>query len=138
MQEIEFNNIFKKIKNYFFLKKILVTICYFLIAFALIIYLKNFFQTKQTIRIITQIQDEKNQISAEKIMTNPRITIEHDDNKIYTIKAKSAINHNNQDINLEEVYAESDIGKISAGELKILDEGERLIFSKNPILILNK
>ena len=39
---------------------------------------------------------------------------------------------------LYDVFAEGDIGKITAGELQINQDGDHLVFTKNPILILNK
>ncbi|MFM7701849.1 MAG: hypothetical protein ACKO6C_00100, partial [Alphaproteobacteria bacterium] len=67
---------------------------------------------------------------------NPNIKIKNDDGKIFNITAKNAKNYNNEQVIMNEVFAESDDLKISAGELKILDNGNHLIFSKNPILIL--
>jgi hypothetical protein len=37
---------------------------------------------------------------------------------------------------LQDVFAEGNIGKISAGQLKISEDGNKLIFSVNPVLIL--
>jgi hypothetical protein len=109
-----------------------------LIIFSLTLYLSNFFKKKQVVRIVNQINDYEKTINAEKIMINPRITIKHDDGKTYSIKAKKAYHLNEEEVALQEVFANSDIGKISAGELQIKDEGNHLIFSKNPVLILNK
>lgn len=116
-------------------QKILIIFCYLFIFFALIFYLSNFFSDKKTIRIVNQIKSERDKFLAEKIMINPNIKIKNDDGKIYKITAKNAKNYNNEQVIMNEVFAESDDLKISAGELKILDNGNHLIFSKNPILI---
>ncbi|MFM7558165.1 MAG: hypothetical protein ACKO46_06325 [Alphaproteobacteria bacterium] len=117
-------------------QKILIIFCYLFIFFALIFYLSNFFSDKKTIRIVNQIKSERDKFLAEKIMINPNIKIKNDDGKIFNITAKNAKNYNNEQVIMNEVFAESDDLKISAGELKILDNGNHLIFSKNPILIL--
>jgi len=124
------------IKNSKKYQKILIIFCYLFIFFALIFFFSNFFKEKKTIRIINQIKSERQKFLAEKIMINPNIKIKNDDGKIYEITAKNAKNYNNEQVVMNEVFAESNDLKISAGELKILDNGNHLIFSKNPILIL--
>jgi len=124
------------VKNSKKFQKILIIFCYLFIFFALIFYLSNFFSDKKTIRIVNQIKSERDKFLAEKIMINPNIKIKNDDGKIYKITAKNAKNYNNEQVVMNEVLAESNDLKISAGELKILENGNHLIFSKNPILIL--
>lgn len=124
------------VKNSKKLQKVLTIFCYSFIFFALIFYASNFFKEKKTIRIVNQIKSEREKFLAEKIMINPNIKIKNDDGKIYKITAKNAKNYNNEQVILTEVFAESNDLKISAGELKILENGNHLIFSKNPILIL--
>ena len=138
MKEVEIQLILKSFKNNFLLRKILSFFCYFLIIFSLSFYLSNFFKKKQVVRIVSQLNASEQTINAEKIMINPRITIKHDDGKTYNIKAKKAYHLNEEEVALQEVFANSEIGTISAGELQIKDEGDHLIFSKNPVLILNK
>ena len=71
-------------------------------------------------------------------MTNPRIKFQHDNNQVYHIQAKKAFHKNDQEALLQDVFASGDIGNITAGELKIDEEGNHLVFSHNPVLILNK
>ena len=71
-------------------------------------------------------------------MTNPRIKFEHGDAQVYHIQAKKAFHKNNQEAILYDVFATGEIGNITAGELEIDEKGDHLIFTKNPILILNK
>ena len=137
MKENEINIILKNFNNHFLLQKILSFLCYFLIIFSLSFYFSNFFEEKKTVRIVNQFSDKNKTFSAEKVMTNPRIKIKHDDGRIYSMNAKKALHLNDQMVNLQEVFATSEIGSISAGELKIEDEGNHLIFSKNPVLIIN-
>jgi hypothetical protein len=138
MKEIEIQLILNSFKNHFRVQKILSFFCYFLIILSLSFYFSNFFKKKKTIRIVNQLNDKQKTLNAEKVMINPRITIKHDDGKTYTIKAKKAFHLNDEEVALQEVFANSEIGTISAGELQIKDEGDHLIFSKNPVLILNK
>ncbi len=138
MKESEIQRTLNSFKNYFRLQKILSFFCYFLIFILLSFYFSNFFKKKQTIRIVSQINNNQKNIEGEKFMTNPRITIKHDDGKIYTVKAKKAFHLNEEEIALQEVFADSEIGMISAGELEIKDQGNHLIFTKNPVLILNR
>jgi hypothetical protein len=37
-----------------------------------------------------------------------------------------------------DVFAEGKIGKITAGELEITESGDHMVFTKNPVLILNQ
>ncbi len=138
MKDSELQMTLNSFKNYFRLRKILSFFCYFLIYILLSFYFSNFFEKKNTVRIVNQLNDKQKTLIAEKVMTNPRITIKHDDGKTYKIKAKKAFHLNEEEIALEEVFASSEIGNISSGELEIKDEGNHLIFTKNPILILNK
>jgi len=138
MREIEIQVILNSFKNHFRVQKILTFFCYFLIILSLSFYFSNFFKKKKTIRIVNQLSDKQKNIIAEKIMINPRITIKHDDGKTYSIKAKKAFHLNDEEVAMQEVFANSEIGTISAGELQIKDEGNHLVFSKNPVLILNK
>ena len=138
MKESEIQRTLNSFKIYFRLQKILSFFCYFLIFILLSFYFSNFFKKKQTVRIVSQINSNQKNLEGEKVMTNPRITIKHDDGKIYTVKAKKAFHLNEEEIALQEVFADSEIGMISAGELEIKDQGNHLIFTKNPVLILNR
>ncbi len=138
MIESEIQTILNGFKNYFRLRKILSFLCYFSIFISLGFYFSNFFEKKRTVRIVSQLNDKQKTFNAEKIMINPRITIKHDDGKIYSINAKKAYHPSDEEVILQEVFANSEIGTISAGELQVKDEGDHLIFTKNPVLILNK
>ena len=138
MSENDTQLILKNINNHLRFKKILSFLCYFLILGSLSLYFANFFEQKQTVRIVNQIQEKKDQLKINKVMTNARIAVKHDDGKIYQISAKKAYHASDEDVTMEDVLAIADIGKISAGELKIDQAGDHLVFSKNPVLILNQ
>ena len=71
-------------------------------------------------------------------MTNPRIKFQYNDSQVYQIQAKKAFHQDNEEALLYDVFATGEIGNITAGELKIDEEGNHLVFTKNPVLILNK
>ena len=90
------------------------------------------------IKIISDYKENFKDYKTEKVMTNPRINFQHSNNNIYHIKAKKAVHASDQEMVLFSVFATGNVGNITAGELKIDEEGDHLVFSKNPILILNK
>jgi len=138
MNEIETQLILENFKKTSQIKKILSIFCYFLISLAIGLYMSNLFEKNSKITIINNSKNNPKNIKAEKIMTNPRMSIMHDDGKIYKISATRAYHYTEDEVTMEEVQASSDIGNISAGELKISDGGNHLIFSKNPVLIFNQ
>jgi hypothetical protein len=94
------------------IKKLLTFICYLFIISAIILYISNIFNKNSKIRIINKFKNSE-KLKAEKIMEKPRLTIKSDNGDLYN-------------------------AKISAGELKISEGGNRLIFSKNPVLIFKQ
>lgn len=138
MNEIDTQLILENFKKSSQIKKNLSIFCYILIGLAIGFYVSNFFEKNHKITIINNSKNNSKNIKAEKIMTNPRMSIMHDDGKIYKISATRAYHFTEDEVTMEEVHASSDIGNISAGELKIIDGGNHLIFSKNPVLIFNQ
>jgi hypothetical protein len=128
----------RKITSHQKISRSLQLLCYLIIIAGILIYIASFFEKTKNIKIISDIKNKSQLLEVEKIMINPRIIIKNDDESSYLVKAKIARHLNSQNIQLEEVFAEGKIGRISAGDLKIEDEGNHLIFSKNPILILNQ
>jgi hypothetical protein len=121
------------------IKKYLIAISYFFILIGMFSYL--FYATKENkknIKFITNYEKYPEKYKIEKVMTNPSMNFQHNDNKIYKIKAKSASHINNQEVNLYDVFASGEIGNITAGKLIIDEGGDHLVFSDNPVLILNK
>ena len=96
------------------------------------------FKKQRIFKIIKSFQDNQNKLASEKIMTNPSIKIKYNGNDIYHINAKRAYHSNDEEAILEKVTAKGKIGKITANKLEIKDNGNRLIFSDNPKLILTK
>lgn len=124
------------ISSHYKIKTYLTIICYILIAGSLLGYAIIAFSKSNSIKLVNKYKEKNYNI--EKIMINPRINLQYDDNSIYKIEAKKASHKNNEEVILFDVYAVGDIGNIKAGELEVKDSGDHLIFSKNPILILNK
>jgi hypothetical protein len=119
------------------IKKLLTFICYLFIISAIILYISNIFNKNSKIRIINKFKNSE-KLKAEKIMEKPRLTIKSDNGDLYNISANKAYHLNDEEITMEEVLATSNNAKISAGELKISEGGNRLIFSKNPVLIFKQ
>ena len=71
-------------------------------------------------------------------MTHPTINYQYNENEIYHIEAKKAFHKNNSEARFYEVSAKGDLGEIVSKELEIDEEGNRLIFSDNPVLILKQ
>jgi len=121
------------------IKNFLTVLSYCLIVGGVFVYVFYAFNQSSKIKLVTDIKEKsKKSYQTEKIMTNPRIKFEHGDSQIYHIKAKKAFHKNNQEAILYDVFAEGEIGNITAGELEIDDKGDHLVFTKNPVLILNK
>ena len=126
---IKFNR-YKKIKNF------LTLICYLIIFFGISLFAIDGFKKREGIKIINEFQANQTNFSAQKTMVNPRIILQYNQNDLYNIKAKNANHHNENEIILQDVLAEGNIGKISAGQLKITEDGNLLTFTNNPVLLL--
>ncbi len=120
------------------IKRFLTNLCYAMIIGGLFIYIFYAFTHSRTIKLVTEYEKGIKEYKTEKIMTNPRIKFQYSDNQIYNIRAKKALHKDESEALLYDVFAEGDIGKITAGELKIDENGDHLVFTENPILILNK
>lgn len=128
----------KKINLHLKVKKYLTILCYFLIiagAFTYIFYALN--KPTQQYKLVTDYQKNPQNFQIEKIMVNPRIKFQYNESQVYTIKAKRAVHKDEQEVTLFDVYATGEAGNITAGQLVINDEGNHLVFTQNPVLILN-
>jgi hypothetical protein len=122
-----------KIKNY------LTILCYLLICGGLFIYVFYAInKTNKNIKLIARYKEDAANFKTEKIMTNPHIKFQYNDDQIYSIKAKKAYHENEEEVMMYDVFATGEIGNITAGTLKIDEKGNHLVFSDNPILILNR
>jgi hypothetical protein len=119
------------------IKKYLSFFAYFFIVSGVFIYAFYAINSpNKNFKIVFDYKKDPTQFKTEKTMTNPRMKFHYDGDKIYNITAKSASHEDEAEIVLQDVYVVADIGNITAGELKIDDDGNHLIFSKNPVLIL--
>ena len=64
--------------------------------------------------------------------------LQYEDGQVYNIKAKKAQHLDDQQVFLYDVFAAGDIGSITSGKLEVNEQGDHLIFTENPVLILNK
>lgn len=136
--DIKTEEILKLFYSHLRIKNFLTILCYCLIVGGVFVYVFYAFNQSRTIKLVSDFKKKSKSYESEKIMTNPRIKFEHGDAQIYHIQAKKAFHKNNQEAILYDVFATGEIGNITAGELEIDEEGDHLIFTKNPILILNK
>lgn len=132
------SNTLKRIRKQTIIQRILKTTCYIAIISAIMIYASIGITKTQTIKLVNKFKDDKEDFVTEKIMTNPEIKVKYGNNDIYDIKAKEAFHKDESEAILKDVVAISSLGKIESGKLKIEEEGDRLIFTDKPILILNK
>lgn len=125
-------------QSHYRIRSFLTSLCYAAIVAGLFVYIFYAFNRSRTIKLVSDYQKGVKEYKTEKIMTNPRIKFQYNDNQIYNIRAKKAFHKDESEALLYDVFAEGDIGRITAGELKIDEDGDHLVFTKNPILILNK
>ncbi len=120
------------------IKNILTILSYFLIVGGIFIYLFYAFSRSNNIKLITQYKEDIKNYKTEKVMINPRIKFQYNDAQVYDIQAKKAFHKDEKEMTLFDVFATGETGNITAGELKIYEEGDHMVFTKNPVLILNK
>ena len=120
------------------IRNILTLLCYGIIVSSLFIYVFYAFNQSRNITLVSDYSKGIKQYKTEKIMTNPRIKFQYSNGEIYNINAKKAFHKDENEVLLYDVFAEGNIGKITAGELKVDEDGDHLVFTKNPVLILNK
>jgi hypothetical protein len=135
--DLRTEQILKLFKSHLRIKNFLITLCYFMIIGGIFVYIFYAFNRSHTIKLVNQFSKNPKAYEMEKIMTNPRIKFQYNETQVYHIKAKKAFHKNEREAVMQDVFATGDIGNISAGKLEIDEEGNHLVFSQNPILILN-
>jgi len=129
----------KRINIHIKIKKYLTAASYIFILAGIFIYIFYGLSKKnQSYKLVSDYQKNPEKFQVEKIMTNPRIKFQYNDNQIYEIKAQRAMHKNDEEVTLYNVSAAGEMGNITSGELQINEKGDRLIFTQNPVLILNK
>lgn len=130
--------VLKLIKSQHKIRAYAIFLCYAMIIGGVFVYTFYAFDKSHAIKIIKDKADNLKNYQTEKIMINPRIKFQHEDGTVYDVRAKKAFHKNESDVTLFDVFAEGEIGKITSGELEVSEEGEHLVFTKNPVLILNQ
>lgn len=131
--------ILDSIKTYRIIRYISTRLSYLLIIISIGVYLFYTSSAQESIKVVNKYKDSnKNDYQLEKFMINPRIKFQYKESDIYDIKASKAVYDNDHNAMLFEVSAKGLIGEIVAGELRIQEDGNHLIFSKKPVLIINK
>lgn len=131
-------DVLKKIKFHLRIRKLAISCSYFVIICGIFIYILSALNKKENIKLVNDIKENKEKYQTEKIMKNPSIKLQYNENQIYNIKAKEAFHKDESEIILYEVFAEGEIGNISSGQLQISESGDHLVFTKNPVLILKE
>ncbi len=138
MNESQTLKILSRINLHQKVRKILIIFSYFLILAGILTFIFFTLNKKnQKYKLVSDFKKNYKNIENEKIMINPKTRFQYNENDIYDIVAKSAKHRNNEEVTLFDVFAEGKIGNITAGKLEISDNGNNLIFSQNPVLILN-
>ena len=136
--DLDHEKIIKLFYSHLRIKNFITVLCYLLIVGGIFVYVFYGFSHSNKIKVVRSFEDNSKSYETEKIMTNPSIKFEHGDKQIYEIKAKKAFHKNDREAILYDVFATGEIGNITSGELEISEQGDHLIFTKNPVLILNK
>ncbi len=136
--DIRTEEVLKLIKSQTKIRHLLTTLCYLMIVGGILVYVYYAVNKTDTIKLVKDKADNISEYKTEKIMTNPRIKLQQNDGSIYDIKAKKAFHQTESEVILYDVFAEGNLGKITAGELEVSESGDHLIFTKNPVLILNR
>ncbi len=131
--------ILKSINLHTLIRRYMIMTCYALIGGGMALYIfiavsKN----NQKFKLVVDYTKDANHYKTEKIMMNPRIKFQYNEDEVYNIIAQKASHKDEQEIILFDVYASGNLGNITSGELKIDEKGNHLVFTKNPVLILNK
>lgn len=122
-----------KIRNY------LTWLCYFAIVGGVFVYAFHAIsKNNRAVKLVKQYNQNPDHYKIEKIMTNPRMIFQYDDGQVYHIKAKKAHHVDQEQVVLYDVFATGDIGNITSGKLEVSEQGDHLVFTENPILILNR
>lgn len=129
--------VLKKIAIHQLLKKFSIYSSYALIAIGIAIFAFYIFNNPQKrYKLVNDYKEGKKGVVSEKIMINPTINFEYDDSQIFKIKARKASHVDQNNVTMYDVNAKGDIGSIVSGKLDINENGDRLIFTKNPVLTI--
>ncbi len=136
--DINTEQILKIFNSHLRIKNFVTFFCYILIAGGLLTYVFFSFNYSNNIKIVSDYKSKAENYKIEKVITNPRINFQYDNGQIYHVEAKKASHQTDEEAILYDVFANGELGTITAGALKVNESGDHLIFSDNPVLILNK
>ncbi len=130
--------ILRRLKFHFLLKALLTSISYILLVLSIGTFAFYIFNNPQKrYKIVNEYKKGKKDAKTEKVMTNPMINFKYDDNQIFKIRARSASHTDQSSVTMYDVNAKGDLGSITAGKAQMNQNGERLIFTQNPVLIID-
>jgi len=125
-------------KSHIRIKNFVTFGCYTMIVGGIFTYVFLSLNYRNNIKIVSNHKNNLHNFKIEKVITNPRINFQYNENQIYRIEAKKASHQSDDEATLFDVFASGALGKVTAGELKVSENGDHLVFSKNPVLILNQ
>lgn len=129
--------ILNSIKKQIFIKKIFVITCYAVIVVSIASYSGVFFKNKNSFEYIkNRYQKQKDNLEFKKIIKKPKIRFEREDD-VYYIEADDAVYSNDYDAVLNNVTAYGSVGTLTSKKVTIRDNGNKIIFTGKPELILN-
>ncbi len=132
------SSVLSRINLHLKIKKYLIASSYFFIIFGVLIFIfYAISNSNNKFKLVADYKNNPEKFKTEKIMVNPRIKFQYNDQQVYEIVAKRAMHKDEQEVTLYDVHATGAIGNITSGELKIDESGDHLVFTKNPVLILN-
>lgn len=135
--DLRTNMVLKKLAMHRLLKKLLLLSSYAMLLLCFAIFAFYIFNNPQKrYKIVSDYKEGKKNIKSEKVMINPTINFKYDDNQVFKIKAKKASHTDRSGITMFDVDAVGDIGTIKAGKVVMSDNGNRITFSVNPILVI--
>lgn len=135
--DLRTQQILKIFNSHIRIKNFITFTCYLMIVGGIFTYVFFSLNYSNNIKIVSDYKNKMQDFTIQKTITNPRINFQYNEDQIYHISAKKASHQSNEEAVLYDVFADGELGKITAGELKIDESGDHLVFSKNPVLILN-
>ncbi len=135
--DLRTNVILKKLAFHQLLRKVLTISSYSLLALAIIIFAFYIFNNPvKKYKIVNDYKKDKGAFKSEKIMTNPTINFQYDDDQVFKIKAKKASHFDQNNVTMYDVKAVGQIGTITAGKVTVGQDGDNITFSQNPVLVI--
>lgn len=135
--DLRTNAILKKLRIHQIVKEYLIYFSYALLVMGIGTFAFYIFNNPQKrYKIVNDYKEGKKDTKIEKIMTNPIINFKYDESQVFKIKAKRASHFDQSSVTMYDVNAVGDIGSITSGKADMSQNGDRLVFTQNPVLVI--